>query len=98
MESMAASLEAENRSKQESLRQNKKLESDINELEVSLDQANRTLADYQRTITRQEDQIRVRLQDLYVDRENRIWKTRQLNVFTFFLQFPSLMNASPISP
>ncbi|KAI0987251.1 hypothetical protein GJ496_003370 [Pomphorhynchus laevis] len=58
MESVTASLEAENRAKQEALRQKKKLESDINELEVSLDQANRSLVDYQRIMKRQEDQIK----------------------------------------
>ncbi|KAL7670095.1 hypothetical protein ACOME3_005033 [Neoechinorhynchus agilis] len=66
MESMAASLEAENRAKQEALRQKKKLEADINELEVSLDQANRTIADAQKTIARNQEYIQeleIRLED-----------------------------------
>merc|ERR1711997_490742 len=41
MDSMAASLEAESRGKAESLRLKKKLESDINELEIALDHANK---------------------------------------------------------
>merc|ERR1712142_531033 len=41
LESMQASLEAESKGKMEALRQKKKLESDINELEISLDHANK---------------------------------------------------------
>merc|ERR1711970_1591677 len=41
MDSMQASLEAESKGKMEALRQKKKLESDINELEISLDHANK---------------------------------------------------------
>jgi len=68
LESMQASLEAESRSKAEALKQvtiiskfnfyyffyfqKKKLESDINELEVALDHANRTNADLQKSLKR----------------------------------------------
>merc|ERR1712121_258887 len=45
LESMQASLEAETKAKQEALRMKKKLEADINELEVSLDHANRANAE-----------------------------------------------------
>merc|ERR1711922_3824 len=41
MESLGASLEAEQRAKSEALRIKKKLESDINELEIALDHANK---------------------------------------------------------
>ena len=41
MDSVQASLEAEARGRSEAIRQKKKLESDINELEVALDGANR---------------------------------------------------------
>ena len=39
MDSLQASLDAENRAKAEALRLKKKLESDINELEIALDHA-----------------------------------------------------------
>merc|ERR1712228_658686 len=48
MDSMAASLEAESRGKAESLRLKKKLESDINELEIALDHANKANSDLQK--------------------------------------------------
>ena len=61
---MQASLEAETKGKAEALRQKKKLEGDINELEISLDHSNRTNADLQKankklqqTITELESQI-----------------------------------------
>ncbi|CAF0719696.1 unnamed protein product [Adineta steineri] len=57
LESMQASLEAEARSKTEALKQKKKLESDINELEVALDHANRTNADLQKTLKRVQQNI-----------------------------------------
>jgi len=50
LESMQASLEAETRSKAEALKQKKKLESDINELEIALDHANRSNADLQKAL------------------------------------------------
>ncbi|CAF3330941.1 unnamed protein product [Rotaria sp. Silwood1] len=50
MESMQASLEAETRAKAEALKQKKKLESDINELEIALDHANRSNADLQKAL------------------------------------------------
>jgi len=52
LESMQASLEAETRAKNEAFKQKKKLESDINDLEVSLDHANRTNADLQKNLKR----------------------------------------------
>merc|ERR1711981_745044 len=45
MESLGASLEAEQRAKAEALRIKKKLESDINELEIALDHANKDNAE-----------------------------------------------------
>jgi chromosome segregation ATPase len=47
---MQASLEAEAKGKAEALKQKKKMEADINELEISLDIANRTNADSQKII------------------------------------------------
>lgn len=52
LESMQASLEGENRSKNEALKQKKKLESDINQLEVALDHSNRTNVDLQKNLKR----------------------------------------------
>lgn len=67
---MQATLEAETKGKQEALRIKKKLESDINELEIALDHANKAYADAQKTIKRQQEQIR-ELQ-LQVEEEQRI--------------------------
>ena len=58
MESMQASLEAEVRSKSEALRLKKKLESDINELEIALDHANKANAEANKAIKRYQGQLR----------------------------------------
>ncbi|VDN44867.1 unnamed protein product [Gongylonema pulchrum] len=58
LESMHASLEAESKSKNELLRVKKKLESDINELEIALDHANKANADAQKNLKRCNEQIR----------------------------------------
>ena len=58
MESMQASLEAEARSKAEALRIKKKLESDINELEIALDYANKANAEANKAIKRYQGQLR----------------------------------------
>merc|ERR1712152_118804 len=58
MESMQASLEAESRAKAEALRIKKKLESDINELEIALDHANRANAEANKSIKRFQGQLR----------------------------------------
>ena len=47
---MQASLEAEARAKAEALRFKKKLESDINELEIALDHANKANAEAHKSI------------------------------------------------
>merc|ERR1712142_1204665 len=49
-DSMQASLEAEAKGKAEALRAKKKLESDINELEISLDHSNKSNSDLQKHI------------------------------------------------
>jgi len=54
---MQASLEAEARGKAEALRSKKKLEQDINELEVALDGANRGRADAEKNIKKLQQQI-----------------------------------------
>jgi len=58
MDSMQASLEAETRAKTEALRIKKKLESDINELEIALDHANKANAEAQKSIKRYQNQLR----------------------------------------
>ena len=47
---LQATLESESKGKQEALRIKKKLESDINELEIALDHANKANADAQKNI------------------------------------------------
>merc|ERR1712109_435170 len=58
MDSLAASLEGEQRAKGEALRVKKKLESDINELEIALDHANKANAEGQKAIKRYQGQLR----------------------------------------
>jgi len=58
MDSMQASLESEQRAKAEALRIKKKLESDINELEIALDHANKANSEAQKAIKRYQGQMR----------------------------------------
>ncbi|EPB73264.1 myosin head [Ancylostoma ceylanicum] len=58
LESMQATLEAETKHKEEALRIKKKLEADINELEIALDHANRANADAQKTIKKYMETVR----------------------------------------
>ena len=55
---MQASLEAETRAKAEALRIKKKIESEINELEIALDHANKANAEAHKTIKRYQSQYR----------------------------------------
>ena len=55
---MQASLDAETRAKTEALRIKKKLESDINELEIALDHANKANAEAHKSIKRYQGQLR----------------------------------------
>merc|ERR1711872_88420 len=55
---MQASLESEQRSKAEALRIKKKLEGDINELEIALDHANKANSEAQKSIKRYQGQLR----------------------------------------
>ena len=63
---MQASLEAEARGKAEAMRVKKKLEHDINELEVALDTANRGRADSEKNIKKYQQQIRELQQQVFV--------------------------------
>ena len=58
MESVQASLESEQRSKAEALRIKKKIEGDINELEIALDHANKANSEAQKAIKRYQGQLR----------------------------------------
>merc|ERR1711979_102242 len=58
MESLQASLETEQRAKAEALRIKKKLEGDINELEIGLDHANKANAEGLKSIKRYQGQFR----------------------------------------
>merc|ERR1711950_103145 len=58
MDSLGASLEAEQRAKSEALRIKKKLESDINELEIALDHSNKANAEAHKSIKRYQIQFR----------------------------------------
>merc|ERR1719350_2568668 len=62
MDSLGASLEAEQRAKAEALRLKKKLESDINELEIALDHANKANNEGQKAIKRYQAQLRDTIQ------------------------------------
>ena len=67
MDSLGASLEAEQRAKAEALRIKKKLESDINELEIALDHANKANAEGQKAIKRYQGSLRdtIQVRDIY---------------------------------
>ena len=58
MDSMQASLEAESRAKAEALRIKKKLEADINELEIASDHANKANSEAHKGIKRYQAQLR----------------------------------------
>jgi len=66
MESMSASLEAEQKAKGESLRIKKALEGEINELEIGLDHANKANSEGLKSIKRYQGQLRETIQ-LYED-------------------------------
>lgn len=67
---MQASLEAEAKSKAEALRMTKKLESDISELEIALDLANKANSDIQKQIKKA--QIDVRDMQARMEEEQRL--------------------------
>merc|ERR1712106_732634 len=62
MESLSASLEAEQRAKGEALRIKKKLEGEINELEIGLDHANKANSEGLKSIKRYQTQLRDTIQ------------------------------------
>ena len=66
MESMSASLEAEQRAKGEALRVKKALEGEINELEIGLDHANKANSEGLKSVKRYQAQLKETIQ-LYED-------------------------------
>ena len=58
IDSMQASLEAEAKGKAEALRMKKKLESDINELEIALDHSNQANNDLQKHIKKLQVEVK----------------------------------------
>merc|ERR1712226_420168 len=62
MESLGASIEAEQRAKGEALRIKKQLEGEINELEIGLDHANKANAEGLKSIKRYQSQLRETIQ------------------------------------
>ncbi|CAL4063540.1 unnamed protein product [Meganyctiphanes norvegica] len=69
IESLQTSLEAEAKAKAEALRLKKKLESDINELEISIDHSNKANSDLQKTIKKVHIEIKD-LQDRAMEEEH----------------------------
>nr|XP_057941161.1 myosin-7B-like [Doryrhamphus excisus] len=63
-EAMQASLEAEIRGRSEAVRLRKKMESDLNEMEVQLSHANKQAVESQKTITQLQDHVKVQKTEL----------------------------------
>ena len=62
MDSLAASLETEQHAKAEALRVKKKLEGEINELEIALDHANKANSEGMKTVKRYQGHLRDNIQ------------------------------------
>ena len=80
MESLNVSLEAEQKSKAEALRIKKKLEGDINELEIGLDQANKANAEGLKAIKRYQTQLRETIQGFEDEARSRQQITEQVGI------------------
>ncbi|KAM8755414.1 myosin-7B-like isoform 2-T4 [Acanthopagrus schlegelii] len=74
LEAMQASLEAEIRTRNEAVRLRKKMESDLNEMEIQLGHANKQAADSQRIIRHLQTQVK----EQQVDLEDKVQLTNQL--------------------
>merc|ERR1712209_290801 len=80
MESLGASLEAEQRAKAEALRIKKKLEGDINELEIGLDHANKANAEGLKAIKRYQQQLRDTIQGFEDEARSRQQVCEQVGI------------------
>merc|ERR1719436_1677548 len=78
IESMQASLENESKAKNESFRHKKKLEADLNELDIALEHANGANAEAQQTIKKYQGQIREAQQLLEQEQQHRDKAREQL--------------------
>ncbi len=88
MDSIQASLEAESRAKQEALRIKKKLESDINDLEIALDHANKANSEAHKSIKRYQGQLREVEQAFETESRHRQVTTKkfQMKIISAFFQ------------
>merc|ERR1712127_1014737 len=80
MESLGASLETEQRSKGDALRIKKKLEGDINELEIGLDHANKANAEGLKAIKRYQGQLRDTIQSYEDEARQRAQVVEQVGI------------------
>merc|ERR1711974_167437 len=71
MDSLGASLEGEQRAKADALRVKKKLESDINELEIALDHANKANIEGQKAVKRYQGSLRDTIQSFEDETRSR---------------------------
>merc|ERR1719234_1079812 len=80
MESMSASLEAEQKAKGEALRVKKQLEGEINELEIGLDHANKANSEGLKSIKRYQGQLRETIQAYEDEARSRAQITEQVGI------------------
>merc|ERR1719268_117762 len=80
MESLGASIEAEQRAKGESLRIKKQLEGEINELEIGLDHANKANSEGLKSIKRYQGQLRETIQSYEDEARARAQITEQVGI------------------
>merc|ERR1711931_609429 len=80
MESMSASLEAEQRAKGEALLIKKQLEGEINELEIGLDHANKANSEGLKSIKRYQGQLRETIQSYEDEARARAQITEQVGI------------------
>merc|ERR1719282_3995 len=80
MESLGASIEAEQRAKGEALRVKKQLEGEINELEIGLDHANKANAEGLKSIKRYQTQLRETIQAFEDEARSKAQITEQAGI------------------
>merc|ERR1711863_173727 len=80
MESLGASIEAEQRAKGEALRIKKQLEGEINELEIGLDHANKANSEGIKSIKRYQTQLRETIQAFEDEARSRAQITEQVGI------------------
>ena len=80
MESMSASLEAEQKAKGEALRVKKALEGEINELEIGLDHANKANSEGLKSIKRYQTQLRETIQAFEDEARSRAQIAEQVGI------------------